>query len=453
MNRYKYIIMFACALLAGCSGSDEGGGATADSGAPVAFTTGVDATRSTFIDDLAALQALPNGFAVFAYNTESVLWETAIVGKSGSTYPTPDFMYNQPVRWELAYGTTEEDWHYTPLKYWPNTTNNATPYRYISFFAYAPYQETGLPSESDKEPHIDYSLGDVGSQVDLIYANCIDATRNGYGLIVYDGATSTYQKVPLTFHHALSAIDIYVQREYDGTLTSPAPYEADDTKIFVGKLQLTLGAGTTIGGKFNLYTGLWDSPSKEDSKTITFSNSDMMEWVRGTTATGASDIRVYELDKWDTQWKTDGTAYNELLDDTKPGDLTGSGVIDVPRRLVDATKTLLLIPQTLTLTPSLDYSFVTRDDHLEFDYLTDTQGAGGGNERRYARIFHQNQEGNSIQLPLEAGKRYHLLLHISAEHVSFEVMSVEDWDFPLRFTTSVEDYEKETKEHTVNEGH
>lgn len=404
------------------------------------------ATRAV-INNVEDLKELTEGFGVFGYLTEGDNWATAINGKTAETYPAPDFMNNQPVIWQMAYGTTEEDWRYEPLKYWPNSTNNATP-RYISFFAYAPYQTTGLLDASDKTPHVEYTLGDApGSQTDLLYANCRNATRNGNGLITYDGTTATYQRVPLTFHHALASLDIYVEREYDNTTSTPTPYEAEDTKIFIGEFKLTGTMNTK--GKLNLDTGEW-TVTKTDTKTFTYSNSDMTDWVRGTTESGASDIRVYELDKWLTQWKADGTAYNPMVDN--PADIASSlsGVIEVPRLLASAAKTLILFPQTdLTLTPTVSYSFVTRDDNLEFGYLTDTEGS-----RRYSRIFHENQVGNSIKLTLEAGKRYHLLLRISVEHVSLEVMGVEDWDFPLRFTTSVEDYKEETpQERIVNEEH
>ena len=442
-----HLLAFGLWLIALCACSD--GTEQTMSGDAIEFSTNMTeaVTRAT-IDNVEDLKELTEGFGMFGYLTDGDNWATAISGKTAATYPAPDFMNNQPVIWQMAYGSTEEDWRYEPLKYWPNSTNNATP-RYISFFAYAPYQTTGIPDESDKTPHVEYTLGDApGSQTDLLYANCRNATRNGNGLITYDGTTAIYQRVPLTFHHALASLDIYVEREYDNTTSTPAPYEADDTKIFIGEVKFSTGTGTTTKGKLNLDTGEWTA-TETGTKTFIYSNSDMTDWVRGTTESGTSDIRVYELDKWLTQWKADGTAYNPIVDNPEDSVSSISGVIEVPRQLTSAAKTLILFPQTdLTLTPTVSYSFVTRDDNLEFGYLTDTEGS-----RRFSRIFHEDQEGNTIKITLEAGKRYHLLLRISAEHVSLQVMGVEDWDFPLRFTTSVEDYEEETKEHTVNEGH
>jgi hypothetical protein len=44
-----------------------------------------------------------------------------------------------------------------------------------------------------------------------------------------------------------------------------------------------------------------------------------------------------------------------------------------------------------------------------------------------------------------------LLIHVGVETVEFEVISIEDWDFPIRYTTDVDDTEDETIEKIVNE--
>ena len=146
-------------------------------------------------------------------------------------------------------------------------------------------------------------------------------------------------------------------------------------------------------------------------------------------------------------WNDDGTKNND------DGTLL-SGVIETPRQLNLGMKTLMLIPQTLTLTPTVSYSLVTRDDALEHDYLIDTQGALGNNARRFGRLVYENIPGNTLSLQMEAGKHYSLLLRIGAEHVALKVMSVEDWDFPIRFSPGVAgDFENKIYDHTVDEAH
>ena len=223
-------------LLASCSTSDDV--ATGTTGvteptepAPVAFNTDISipSSRATIgsIDNLDALKASGDGFGVFAYLTDDQKYATKFPNAAAFTSFSEFFMYNQQVTWGVQYvdekGNVDPsddeahyDWVYRPLKYWPNSTNNTTN-RYISFFAYAPYVEeegaakgiTGYTNSTDRQPHIVYEIADGNEQVDLLYANCVDATRNGNGLITPTKPEEKYQKIPLTFHHALAALDIY----------------------------------------------------------------------------------------------------------------------------------------------------------------------------------------------------------------------------------------------------
>ena len=87
---------------------------------------------------------------------------------------------------------------------------------------------------------------------------------------------------------------------------------------------------------------------------------------------------------------------------------------------------------------------VTCDNELEHDYLTDSK------DNRYFRILN-TVEGTPIKLNLEQGKRYKLLIHVGVETILFEVISIEDWDFPLRFKPDVVPFEQDEKEKVVNE--
>ena len=47
-------------------------------------------------------------------------------------------------------------------------------------------------------------------------------------------------------------------------------------------------------------------------------------------------------------------------------------------------------------------------------------------------------KANPVTITFESGKKYILLLRIGVEHISLEVLSVADWDFPLRFDPKVD---------------
>lgn len=461
--------MYACAtvlLTAGCAAEGDAPAAvTPDAAEAVSFATDLgdgDATARDgettraykgTINNLAALKAVPEGFGVFGYLTDGSLFDTKFPDAASYTSFADFFMQNQQVTWGVQWvenaddGNDENDvihrdWVYAPLKYWPNSTNNATP-RYISFFAYAPYVaeaggESGVVNftrDDDRTPHVHYKIGGGNEQVDLLWANCMDATRNGNGLITLatTGSSGTttleYQKVPLSFHHALAALDVYVQRVYDEpAYTGKKPDTEQNTKLFVGKLELTSKTPVVgynalqTSGKLSLIDGTWSSDGtwkthEDDDVTITYSEGMFNDTIQGTTLADEAYIRSAELDKWGTDIY--GVDENETY-------------------LMRNQATQMLLPRRVTLVPTLTYSMVTRDDDLMINYLTDSDG------HRYSRIVN-TVEGNSVTLDLVAGKRYTLLIRIGVEHVTFEVVSVVDWDFPMRYTPKIiTDFEPET---------
>ena len=484
-------------LTAACSNNDDGGmnDMLSDGNAAISFSTDInaDGTRATtgMINNLAALKNVGEGFGVFAYLTDGNDWTTTFADNNVATFSSFSnfFMQNQQVTWGVQYVENGDDadlsndvphydWVYSPLKYWPNSTNNATS-RYISFFAYAPWvDESTHPTAgvidyvrtADRTPHVIYKIGAADQQVDLLWANKIDATRNGQGLITADASPLTYQKVPLEFKHALSAIDIYVQRVYDEpAYTGKIPNVLLYPTLYISKLELTSEAPASgknalqKSGKLSLIDGTWEDDgtwkgSEDGPVTITYDESVINDTIRGTANTSDEFIRDVELDKWkwilDTK-KTPTTDDDEWVDATTitPAELAADpnrwksayGVSEDERNLIKNSMTQVLIPRKVTLIPKLTYSMVVRDDALLVNYLTDNEG------HKYSRILNE-VEGNSVTLDLKPGKRYTLLIRIGVEHISFELLSVVDWDFPMRFTPNVvTDFENETIGHIVNE--
>lgn len=475
-NTYIHHITYACAwvlLTVACSGSEEQGTGTVPANTPdqaIAFATEVEETAPTTrayqgtIDDVGVLKTVPEGFGVIAYLTDDQTWDAVKATAS------PDFMYNQPVRWDWQVRKTKtengievpdednsiKDWVYSPLKYWPNSTDNVTP-RYISFFAYAPFIEraamgttgiTDMTNSIDKSPYLEYKMDEATGSVntDLLWAEpCINATRNGNGLIYFEGTTERWQKVPLAFHHALAAVEVYVQRVYDEPVYSGnKPDKEEHTKLFVSELKLattnTTTKGLFTGGRLDLQTGTWSSPTGTDAwaagdKTLTYGEATFNDVVRGTTSSELAVVRDVELNKW-------GEGYNSATDSWS--DDYG---VDEEERLLFTNKAITLLPSggEVTITPTLLYSMVTRDDDLLLSTLTDKDG------HKYSRIVN-TVAGNALTLNIERGKKYRLVIRIGAEHVTFEVVSVTDWDFPMRFDpNSIDAMNNEDIPHTINE--
>ncbi len=481
-------------LLAACSASDEDNMALfVEDPVAVTFSTDLtnESTRATtgMINNLDALTNVGEGFGVFAYLTDAANWESTLSADDDLSDFSNFFMQNQQVTWNNQWKEDEldanglevwhKDWVYSPLKYWPNYTNNVdssdgndTPGpRYISFFAYAPWADaTTNPTEGvinytrseDRMPHVIYKIGAADQQVDLLWANAIDAKRNGNGLITVNTAsnpavtTLEYQKVPLNFHHALSAIDIYVQRVYDEpAYTGKIPNVLLYPTLYISKLELKSEALADDGknalqksGKLSLIDGTWEDDdtwkeSEDGPVTITYDESVINDTIRGTANTSDEFIRDVELDKWkwildtkdpettdDDEW-VDATAISEEELVAEPTRWKSAyGVSEDERNLIKNSMTQVLIPRKVTLIPTLTYSMVVRDDALRVNYLTDSEG------HKYTRIINE-VEGNSVTLDLVAGKRYTLLIRIGVEHISFELLSVVDWDFPMRFDPNV----------------
>ena len=126
-------------------------------------------TRSTPIDN----SSFYSSFGVFAYAFDT--WSESVEG---------DFMYNLEV-------TKADNWQ--TKYYWPGDG------RLMRFFAYAPYNCTGLTLPSAPligTPTVDYTVpDDVADQTDLLATWTTDQTQ-----------PASSAAVPLAFHHILTAV-------------------------------------------------------------------------------------------------------------------------------------------------------------------------------------------------------------------------------------------------------
>lgn len=122
MRKNLYLGLIACAALTmtGCSNDEVSYDSPKQEAQPIQFGTyvGRDVQGRASVETTATIAI--SGFGVFAYYNGTANHDNG---------DKPNFMYNQKVT-----STDGSDWTYTPVKYWPNNTNDQ-----VSFFAYAPY--------------------------------------------------------------------------------------------------------------------------------------------------------------------------------------------------------------------------------------------------------------------------------------------------------------------------
>ncbi len=445
-----FIALTLCAALTmgSCSEDTTGDYQPSDRGLAVTFDTyiGTRAGATGALNDITALRE--SGFGVFSFYTQNNTWE------DNQSTLAPNFMYNQQVSWtDTDNDGLDDSWTYSPLKYWPNDNNPADdgtaagsqPHSYLSFFAYAPYTaaepssgtvlgedgsvlsssaavtEKGIVSltsnTTQSAPKITYRWSaDLDNQVDLLYAQ--PQTNLYKTKDTHEGYTNG--NVLFTFKHALTCINFTVQRVYDdennpNSLVGGSSAAASDTRIFVSSLQLTPTAAMPTSGTFNLATATWESTANTGGDaTISISADNINNDISGTLSDDADDIKTKELNKYATG----------LL-----------GVTETAVPLLNSNRTVMVMPgDNASFDIDITYSFITKDNELALSNLTDYQG------NKYGRIVNRVSKPAVEIGDLQPGKKYDVLIKIGVEEVTFEVIGVEDWYFPMRFTPSTSDY-------------
>ncbi len=215
------IVLLVLSLI-GCTAADDGEqSGPLPTGSAVAFSVSADgsttrggATRTAqgtiTVDGAGGTVSLQSqGFGVFACHTGTHPYV--------STSTTANLLYNQLV----TYDNVNSVWQYSPLVYWPNSTEDAG--EYVSFFAYGPHSTNATGciadmSRSDEvgDPWILYQLGGTDnnwqtSQVDLVYCFLKDQTRK-YPI--------TSNVVEFDFKHALACIGDRITVSCDESVTT-----------------------------------------------------------------------------------------------------------------------------------------------------------------------------------------------------------------------------------------
>ena len=388
------------------------------------------------------------GFGVFGYNTGTTPWT------DGQTSTTPNFMYNQQVKWN----TSTNAWEYNPIKYWPNgkdaanatnapsNTATETGAQYLSFFAYAPYvdkssglsgvgitkinnSENAIGSEDASTgnklaaaPTINYTLNSTNvhtaDNVDLLWGlrgdanysetdgtdNDVDA-GNKYNTNLTKETTE--EKVNFLFKHALAKIGGYnglkIVADVDGNGGGSIGFGELDSKTCITVRQITIqntAAPTNYAGVFHLATGAWtdltgSTPSKGGllNETIKDGTSSTISMSDGPTGIYAAEG---SLPTYSTPWTVEGvttTAKNVYKTDTQDG--------------------FYMIPgASMELEVVINYDVSTVDGNIDGGYVRTNQVIT-----------------NTVTLPttLQSNKYYTLVIHLGLTSVKFSA-EVAGWD-------------------------
>ena len=386
------------------------------------------------------------GFGVFAYmkgeNGASSCYTTDEGGAKIWVNGTPNFMYNQQVKWDGS------AWTYAPVKYWPNDfstgkVDNKTPtgedYEatgsvaagMVSFFAYAPYvavtPSTGAATDAtdsgitalsanteETEPTVTYKLsGNFSSttNVDLLWG--ILQKGEKYGLATGnddDLAASadmyntdltkqnTSEKIKFHFKHALAKFGgnagLKVVLDVDGNTEANALDEKSNVSI---QSIVIKGVAATMAttGKFNIATGKWSSPTLDNSYTSSelFKVDHETSGINKNLITAAGSSFKYENTSWNNTGVTN-SAQSVFSESATPSEFY----------LIPGVK-----DQELEVT--IAYQVRTYDPNLKDSYSTVNQTIK-----------------NKVKLPeLEPNKAYTLIMHLGLTSVKFEA-EVNGWD-------------------------
>lgn len=388
------------------------------------------------------------GFGVIAYNTGATEWA------DNQTSTTPNFMYNQQVKWS----STNSAWEYDPIKYWPNgidkanaansPSNTATEsaIQYLSFFAYAPYvvkssdlsgvgitkinnSEKAIGTEADgtgnklaAAPTVNFTLDNTdvhaaknvdllwGVRGDAIYSETDDADNTVDAGDKYNTSLTKEtvpEKVNFLFKHALAKIGGYdglkIVADIDGNGGGSIGYGTLDSKTCITVRQITIqntAAETKYAGVFNLATGEWSSLTGSTPTEGGLLNETIKDGTSSTIAMsdGASGIYAAEgsLPTYSSSWSVEGvttTAKEVYKTNTQDG--------------------FYVIPgASMQLKVVINYDVSTVDENINGGYVRTNQIIT-----------------NNVTLPatLVSNKFYTLVIHLGLTSVKFSA-EVADWD-------------------------
>ena len=457
MNKKVYLFAAVAALFAACSnndGAESAEKAQAQAQAqqvPLAFDTYVSrsVTRSGKTGEFTGTNIKTDfkdeAFGVFAYYTNSETYDQVF---------TPNFMYNQLVKWDGSAFT------YEPIKYWPNEYGSnalSDDVDKVSFFAYAPYVAatnvaSGKVVDTTKgitgftrnnvvgDPMVKYiTTFGTDEQVDLCWGvvaatpptwtnKNTDATSLTAGFpwlnIEHPTATSTAwasaQKVTFDFNHALAALNVQVDTKTNSTSPANPDATGNHTKVYIRSVTFE---GFATKGALNLNnttanTALWynyDTNNELDNGDETVIQDGRKDGKEGITAATREYARINPNFVQSTLW-----------DATSPM----PGVTETPENLfskADGTAAagaddyIYVIPNGDKLKVTIEYDVLTEDDKLS-GYLNDGKNHGSVVKNTITRYITASGSGDVANgdVTLVNGKKYLINLHLGLNSVEFD---------------------------------
>lgn len=360
-------------------------------------------------------------FGVFAYYTGQTAFATALsnIDNNSGDAPiaTPNFMYNQDVNRNDANQTPESavisGWNYSPLKYWPNNSNDK-----ITFFAYSPFsvdcaKSNGVNSIEEGLPSVTFTVNEtVKQQQDLLWANPeVDKTKQ-----------TITENVKFTFNHALSRIGFQVQAmvdkvngdketTQDNAANNNDNIDNDDTgngdilktgtTILVK--QVTLKGKFIPSGTLAYSVQANSTPETYEAKITGTASTTDISYVLSATSTSETNLKS-------TEEVNMGTQDNGVYPYTK----TGQKVTNDEAQLNGDDSYIMIIPQDFTntdLTIEVVYDVITEDTNL-------SNGVS----------FVENTISSTFRgVNFEAGKAYTFSLHLGMTSVKLSA-EVDAWD-------------------------
>ena len=304
------------------------------------------------------------GFGVYAAYTK--------LSDFDANVHTMNFMNNTQVK----YNTETSKWEYSPVKYWPNNTNEQ-----VSFFAYAPYDKAYDLNGTTLEYEVPT---DIDEQRDLTWNNT--AVTNVKKQSV-DGT------VKFVFQHALSKVDFTIQAATDEL--DPEKNALDNNTVINVK-KVTLCGGTSTE----------EITSGAESSTITLAatlNSKGVLNLNNTT----------DVANWNILESNNSYELTEDYFATKQ--LTSSNSLAENNVLIKAGHSLMILPQTFD-----ENGFCV---YIEYEVVTTGQNAN--NENDNSTITNKILK-KVTGLNFESGKQYklHLILGMTSVKVEAET---KDW--------------------------
>lgn len=369
MKQNYFIGLIACAALTmtGCSNDEINAPQQSQGNNAIEFSTylgrNAQGSRGTETDSNSIKNS---GFGVLAYYTEQT--DFADTNK-------PNFMWNQKVTHN---GT---NWEYTPVKYWPTKVKDK-----VSFFAYAPYVESGnangivLSGNSETgAPTATITLPDDPSKtIDFVAAVQMNKT--------HDNSESANNDVSFILKHEMTRVK--VQAKLDKSVYS------DDAKhktfVVIKNVKFNDKGQFYKSGKYTFSTddskrGKWATTANATAYSLDLNKVMKKETIQVTGAKGKSGSGDYQKGEdgiklvntntvplfKDDQYLflipvanlTDGNAtatieYDIVTEDSK---------LAVGYSCTNATKTVKLPAGTLQQGKSYNYTFIINLDEIVLD--------------------------------------------------------------------------------------